>query len=261
MLYLLRLACVRMLFFSILIVGQAAADELKDEAVARLAHSLESDIPVALGKVVVRQAGLLHARELLASYGRRAGLDSGWNASAPEWQAAEEELMQDVVEMIDARIESPEWFYAVLERETANVLDAEDADYIATYFTTPAGKEQRILVQMRLLADVLMANYTFTNRIDHTVPGLQEDLEELQAAYWKLEPFRVRDFLDDPQAIKFAGQDAGLEFIKMLAIRGMAGFILHIDAVAASAIEAVDDAEPLIDEYVQSYRQRVTTSG
>lgn len=261
MLRLARTACESILCFSILITGQAFADELKDQAVYRLAHSLDPAIPVALGKAVVRQAALLHARELLAEYGRRADLDEGWNASAPEWRAAEDELMQDVVGMIGTRIELPEWFYAVLQRETANVLDAEEADYIATHFTTPAGNEQRVLLQMRLLAEVLMANYTFTYRIDHRVPGLQDDLVELQTAYWKLEPFRARDFMDDPQAIKFAGQAAGLKFTKMLAIHGIEGFIAHIDAVAASAREAIDNAEPLIEGYVEAYRRRVDTAG
>ena len=252
-----RTICGGMLFFSVLLAGQTLADELKDQAVSRLAQSLDPAIPVALGKAVVRQAALLRARELLAEHGRRADLGDGWNASAPEWQAAEDALMQNVLKLIDTRIEPPEWFYAVLRREIANVLDAEDADYIATHFTTPAGNEQRIVLQMRLVGEVLMTNYTFTGRIDHTVPGLENDLTELQSAYWKLEPFRVRDFINDPQALKFAGQDAGLKYTKMLAIRGIDGFIAHIDAVAAAAREAINNAEPLIENYVEAYRRRV----
>lgn len=96
MLRLARTVCAGTLFFWMSMTGQAFADEFKDQAVSRLAQSLDPAIPVALGKAVVRQAALLHARELLAKYGRLANLDSGWNASAREWQAAEEELMQDV---------------------------------------------------------------------------------------------------------------------------------------------------------------------
>lgn len=261
MLQLARTICRCVVFCSVLIGGQALADELKIQAVTRLSQSLDPAVPIALGKAVVRQAALLHARELLAEYGRRADLDDGWNASAPEWQAAEDELMQDVRVLIDTRIERPEWFYAVLQREIANALDAEEADYIATHFTTPAGNEQRILLQLRLIGEVLMANYTFTDRIDHTVPGLQDDLVELQTAYWELEPFRVRDFMDDPQAMKFAGQAAGLKYTKMLAIRGIEGFIAHIDAVAAAARTAIDNAEPLIEDYIEAYRRRVDDAG
>jgi hypothetical protein len=261
MLRLARAVCAGTLLFWMSLAGQAFADELKDQAVSRLAQSLDPAIPVALGKAVVRQAALLHTRELLAEYGRRAKLDSGWNASAREWQMAEDQLMQDVLELIDTRIASTEWFYAVLQREIADVLDAEEADYIATHFTTPVGNEQRIILQMRVVGEVLMANYTFTGRIDHTVPGLESDLAELQTAYWEHEPFRERDFMDDPQAIRFAGQDAGLKYTRMLAIRGIEGFAAHIDAVAVAAREAIDNAEPLIDDYVEAYRRRVDSGG
>ncbi len=249
------------MFSWLLIAGQVFADEFKDQAVSRLAHSLDPDMPVAVGKIVVRQAALLHARELLAEHGRSAGLGSGWGPSAREWQSAEDALMQDVLELINYRIDSPEWFYSVLQREVAIALDAEEADYIATHFATPVGNEQRIIMQMRLVGEVLMANYTFTGRIDYRVPGLENDFGELQTAYWKLEPFRDRDFMGDPEAIRFAGQDAGLKYTRMLAIRGIEGFIVHIDAVAAAALEAIDNAVPLIDAYVEAYQRRVETTG
>ena len=229
---------------------------LKQASVSRLARSLDPAVPVAVGKVVVRQKALLRARQLLAQYGRRAGLGGGWNRDAPEWQQAERELTEDAFALIDSQIAAPEWFYAVLEREIANVLDAEEADYIATHFTTPIGREQRILLQMRLLAEVLMTNYSFTNRIDSNVPGLENDLAELSNAYWDMEPFRKREFMTDPDAMKFAGQAAGLKYTRMLAINGIEGFIAHIDAVAAKARAAVDNAEPLIDDYIKLYRQR-----
>jgi hypothetical protein len=67
--------------------------------------------------------------------------------------------------------------------------------------------------------------------------------------------------MDDPEAIRFAGQDAGLKYTRMLAIRGIEGFVVHIDAVAAAALEAIDSAVPLIDAYVEAYQRRVETAG
>lgn len=231
---------------------------LKQASVSRLARSLDPAVPVAVGKLVVRQQALLRARQLLARYGRRAGLGEGWSQDAPEWQRAERELTEDAFALIDSEIAAPEWFYSVLEREIGNVLDAEEADYIATHFTTPIGREQRILLQMRLLAEVLMTNYSFTNRIDSNVPGLENDLTELSNAYWDMEPFRKREFMTDPAAMKFAGQAAGLKYTRMLAIDGIDGFTTHIDTVAERARNAVDNAEPLIDDYIQLYRQRIS---
>ena len=233
---------------------------LKEAAVSRLAHSFDPAVPVAVGKVVVRQAALLRARQLLAEYGWRAGLDAGWNSTAPEWQQAEQQLTEQANTLIDSEIATPDWFYAVMQSEIANVLDAEEADYIATHFTTPVGKEQRILLQMRLVAEVLMANYSFTGRIDHRVPGIDDDLQELSTAYWKLEPFRKRANMTDADSMKFAGNAAGLKFTRMLAINGIEGFSVHIDAVTVQARDAVDNAEPLIDEYVQLYLQRTIAS-
>ncbi len=255
------------IFCCLLIAAQAAgADEfqgqepdertLKQASVSRLARSLDPAVPIAVGKVVVRQQVLLRARQLLAQHGRRAGLGDGWSQAALEWQQAEHELTEDAFALIDRQIAAPEWFYTVLEREIANALDAEEADYIATHFATPIGREQRILLQMRLLAEVLMTNYSFTNRIDSNVPGLENDLAELSNAYWEMEPFRKREFMTDPEAMKFAGQAAGLKYTRMLAIRGIEGFIAHIDTVVTRARAAVDNAEPLIDDHIQSYRQR-----
>ena len=109
MLRIARSICVGAMYSWLLIAGQVFADEFKDQAVSRLAHSLDPDMPVAVGKIVVRQAALLHARELLAEHGRSAGLGGGWGPSAREWQAAEDALMQDVLELINYRIDSPFW--------------------------------------------------------------------------------------------------------------------------------------------------------
>jgi len=260
-----------LLFALIVFQGPAGAEQFRDSepseqalksaAVSRLARSLDPALPIAVGKAVVRQAALLRARELLASYGDSAGLGEGWNPTAPEWQQAESALMEDAVALIDNQIEPPEWFYEVLQREIDRTLNGEEADYIATHFKTDAGNEQRILLEMRLVGEVLMANYTFTNRIDYNVPGLEDDLEQLSASYWELEPFRKRDFMNDPQAIRFAGQSAGLKYTRMLAISGIEGFIQHIDSVAVEAVRSVDRSQGVIGKYIEQYLQRSRAEG
>ncbi|MGD2141229.1 MAG: hypothetical protein PVH25_12595 [Burkholderiales bacterium] len=230
--------------------------DLKADAVSRLAHSLNPAIPTAVGKVVVRQAALLQARRLLVERGQRAGLDAGWNALAPEWQQAEQALTAQASELIDGKIVVSGWFYEIMQREIAKVLNAEEADYIAMHFTTPVGKEQRILMEMRLVGEVLMANYSFTDRIDYRVPGLEDDLAQLSEAYWSLEPFRVRASMTGPESMKFAGTAAGLKYTRMLAINGINGLSAYIDSIAAQASNSVDEAEPLIDQYIALYRQR-----
>ena len=55
-------------------IGPAAADALKDDAIARLASSHEPDVPLAVGRLAVKQAGLGAVRTLLARRGGDAGL-------------------------------------------------------------------------------------------------------------------------------------------------------------------------------------------
>src|SRR5258708_30420028 len=73
--------------------GPAAADALKDDAIARLAASHEPDVPQAVGRLAAKQAGLGAARALLARRGRDAGLGSGWNAAAPGGQGGQAPLV------------------------------------------------------------------------------------------------------------------------------------------------------------------------
>jgi hypothetical protein len=71
-----------------------------------------------------------------------------------------------------------------------------------------------------------------------------------------MEPFRQRANMTGPESMKFAGNAAGLKFTRMLAINGIEGLAAHINSVAAQAVNAVDDADPLIGEYAQRYLQR-----
>src|ERR1700681_2121949 len=68
------------------------ADEAKDQAVARLVASHDPEIPIAIGRVVIKQAGLKAIRAALADRGRTSDLGPDWNPAAPEWQAAEGQL-------------------------------------------------------------------------------------------------------------------------------------------------------------------------
>ena len=120
-----------------------AADGLKDEAVTRLVASHDPAIPIAVGRVYIKQAGLQAARVFLAEQGQSSGLGPAWNASAPEWQAAEQDLARDLDRLILSRIDDPTWFRHAWAEAAAQVLDAEEADEIANHFASDGGKQQR----------------------------------------------------------------------------------------------------------------------
>lgn len=238
------------------IVGPAAADALKDDAIARLAASHEPDVPLAVGRLAVKQAGLGAARTLLARRGRDAGLGRGWNATAPEWQDAEAHFSGIVDGVIARGIEDPEWLRAIWTDQAARVLNAEEADEIATHFATPFGREQRIVIEVKVIGELLLANYTFTDRISDRVPGSEREFARMQTVWAEREPFRVRNFDGDVGAARFGSRNPGVKYVRMLAIQGVDAILGHIDAVCAEAARAVSQAAAQADPFIETHRRR-----
>jgi hypothetical protein len=237
-------------------IGPAAADALKDDAVARLAAIHEPDIPLAVGRLAVKQAGLVAARTLLARRGRDAGLGSGWNAAAPEWQDAEAYFSRIVDGVIARDIEDSDWLRAIWTDQAARVLNAEEADEIATHFATPIGREQRIVIEVKVVGELLLANYTFTDRISDRVPGSEREFARMQAVWAEREPFRVRNFDGDVGAARFGSRNPGVKYVRMLAIQGVDAILAHINAVCAEAVLAVSHAAGQAEAFIDTNRRR-----
>ncbi len=237
-------------------IGPAAADALKDDAIARLAASHEPDVPMAVGRLAVKQAGLGAARALLARRGRDAGLGRGWSAAAPEWQAAEAHFNRVVDGVIERAIEQPDWLRAIWADQAARVLNAEEADEIATHFATPMGREQRVVIEIKVVGELLLASYTFTDRISDRVRGSERELARMQATWAEREPFRVRNFDGDVGAARFGTRNPGVKYVRMLAIQGVEAILGHIDAACAEAVLAVSQAAAQADPFIETFRRR-----
>ena len=237
-------------------IGLVAADALKDDAIARLAASHEPDIPMAVGRLAVKQAGLGAARALLVRRGRDAGLGRGWNAAAPEWQDAEAHFSRIVDGVIARGIEDPDWLHTIWTDQAARILNAEEADEIATHFATPIGREQRIVIEVKVVGELLLTNYTFTDRISDRVPGSEREFARMQAIWAEREPFKVRNFDGDAGAARFGSRNPGVKYVRMLAIQGVDAMLGHIDAVCTEAVLAVSQAAAQADPFIDSYRRR-----
>lgn len=233
-----------------------AADALKDEAVARLAASHDPAIPIAIGRVYVKQAGLESARALLAERGKAAGLNAGWGPGEPEWQAAEVPLTAIIDAIIARQVDDPAWFREAWGREAARVLNAEEADEIATHFSSDGGRQQRAVIELLLVGETLIANYTFTDRIRYGVKGSEHEMEQLQSVWWVTDHTKIYDFTPYPNAIRFATQDPGVKYSKMLAIQGIDALRQHYDAVVKEIAGALRNAQGEIDPYIAQYRRR-----
>ncbi len=234
----------------------AWADEMKDDAIARLVAAHDPDIPLAVGRLAVKQAGLVAIRALLKQRGREAGLDRGWNGGAAQWQQAEAHFSDAIDELITQRIEDPAWVQGILTEQFSRLLNDEEADEIAAHFVGGIGREQRIVVEVKVLGELLLANYTFTNRIDDTVRGSEREYARMQKVWADREPFRVRNFDGDAGAQRFGTRNPGIKYVKMLALQGVEGMINHIDSVRTEAAARVTGAAHEADPYIEAYRSR-----
>jgi hypothetical protein len=244
-----------------LVAASDDADALKSKAIERLAASHDPSIVIGVGRVYVKQTALIKARALLAEQGRAAGLGREWNAQQPEWQAAERQLMGEVDLAIASEIEDPAWFRAAWGAQAAAVLDAEEADEIASHFATEGGALQRQVIELLLVGETLVANYTFTDRIRSDVKGAEREMALLQKAWWVSDHRRIYDFTPYPNAVHFASQDPGVKYCKMLAIQGIEVVNRHFDAVAVGVTRRLEASRSQLDPYIAQFRERVAAKG
>jgi hypothetical protein len=246
------------LFAGLLAVTQlcAATDELKQGAIARLAASHDPAIPIAIGRAYVKQAGLLAVQRLLDERGRVEHLGSSWGPQAPEWQAAQAELAPILDDIIANGIDNPAWLREGWAAASARVLNAEEADYIAQHFATTAGARQRQVIEMLIVGETLMAYYTFTDRLRYDVPGAQRELEQLQSVWWEREPFKLQDFTDDRESMRFAASDAGVKYCRMLAIQGIEAINAHYATVVKQTEAALHAQQRKVDPHIEAFLAR-----
>lgn len=250
--WILALAVISTVSFA----ATAAADALKDDAIARLTAAHDPAIPIAIGRIYIKQLGLQTVRGLLIEAGQAAKLGSGWGPQAPEWQAAEAHLIARVDALIAREIQDPAWFRAAWADASARVLNAEEADEIAQHFSTEGGKQQRAVLELLLVGETLVANYTFTDRIHYGVKGSEAEMKNLQDVWWVNDHLKIYDFTPYPNAMRFASQDPGVKYSKMLAIQGIEAINLHFDAVARETTAALQAARSEIDPYIAQFRAR-----
>lgn len=233
----------------------ARADDLKTDAIQRLSGSHDPQIPVALGRVYLRQTGIRAVRARLARAGREAGLGRDWTPAHPRWADAESLLMTRVDDIVGRRLESGTWLQEAWGREADRMLNAEEADELAHHFATPAGREQRRVIELLIVGETVMASYTMTGRLDYGMPETRADYDRLQQVWWDHDPFGKRDFTGDAGAMRFVSRDPGIKYTKMLAIRGSATVIDHLEQLAGEIRSAVEAPAPEVDAAVAAARR------
>jgi hypothetical protein len=238
-------------------VPPAWADEeeaAKADAVSRIIESHDPTLSVQIGRVYVKQAALLAAREVLAERGRAAGLAGDWQPKHPAWQSAERELMQGIDELIARRVGNPVWVKEAWSESAARIVDGEEADEIAVHFQSEGGQWQRRVIEW-FVGELTLQTYTFTDRLRYGIPGSEEEMRDLQRATEERAMLdRIYDFTDYPDAMRFATRDPGVKYFKMMVTQGVHGVHTHLESVADEARKLVRSRARLADPHIARAR-------
>ncbi|MCW5621568.1 MAG: hypothetical protein KIS79_10720 [Burkholderiales bacterium] len=233
--------------------GDAGREQaLKQEAVERLAQSHDPALSVGIGRVYVKQAALLAAREVLAERGRAAGLDRvRWNPDTPQWQAAERDLMHGIDDLVQQRVADGAWVRQAWAALAAQTLNGEEADEVAVHFQSEGGQLQRRVIEW-FVGELTLQTYTFTDRLKYGVAGSEQEMRDLQEVTYERIFHGIHDFTGYPNAVRFASSDPGVKYFKMMVMQGVHAVHAYLEACAEAARELVRGRASLADAHVAS---------
>ena len=234
---------------------QAARD-----AVERVVESHDKVLLLGGGALMIKQSAIRSARKLLSEWGRAAGLGGEWWDSAPEYRAAKAELLGVADAVIAQRYSSGVWLTQAWTEYTARELNGEQADTIATHFQTEGGQKLRMLMDW-YLGEMVLFNYTFTDRFEYELQESERELRALQQAAQKRIPIEDIEFTSRyPDTFRFVacGPDSpycpSLKYWRMLIYPLMGEIIRYIDTVSAQIETEMRTREPAVQRQIEAFK-------
>jgi hypothetical protein len=234
-------------------------EALKANAVDRLVAEHDTALSINIGRVYVKQAALIAARDLLRRKGEAAGLSGAqWNLDTPEWQGAERELTAGLDELIRTQVANPAWLRTAWSQLISQLLNAEEADEIAVHFRTEGGAQQRRVIEW-FVGELTLEYYTFTDRLKYNGPGSEAEMLDLQKTTYEIKSHfdPVYDLTRYPNTMRFASRDPGVKYMKMMVTSGVHVIHTHLEQVADQARAAINAREGLVDPYIARTRERL----
>ena len=242
----------------------AADDEERQrytrEAVERIVDSHDTTLLLGGGKLMVKQSAIRSARKLLGEWGREAGLGGEWWDDAPQYRAAKTELLESADAIIERRYASGAWLKETWTQYTAQALNGEEADVVATQFQTEGGQKVRMLMDW-YMGEMVLFNYTFTDRFEYELKDAELELKALQQEAQKRIPREDIEFTSRyPDSFKFLACSPenrycpGPKYWKMLIYPLMGEIIRYIDAVSADIEAQMRSRRPAVQPYVDAFK-------
>jgi hypothetical protein len=241
---------------------QEETEEYTRQAVERVVESHDNTLLLGGGKLMIKQAAVRAARRLLSEWGREAGLGGEWWDDAPEYRAAKTELLTVADTTIQRRYASGTWLKETWSQYTGNELNGEEADIIATHFETEGGQKVRMLMDW-YLGEMVLFNYTFTDRFEYELKDAERELKALQEEANKRLPREDVEFSSRyPESFKFLNCSPdgrycpGVKYWKMLIYPLLGEVIRYIDATSGEIETQMRAKRPMVQAYIEQFKTR-----
>jgi len=234
----------------------------KREAVQRVVESHDTTLLLGGGRLMIKQAAVRSARRLLREWGQEAGLRGEWWDDAPEYRASKAELLSLADATIERSYASGAWLKTIWYEYTAKELNGEAADQIAEVFKTEGGRRTRMLMDW-YLGEMILFNYTFTDRFDYELADAERELKALQVEAQKRLPREDVEFTSRyPEAFQFlaCSPDSrycpGPKYWKMLILPLMGEVIRYVDRISADIEAEMRSKRPYVLDQIKAFKAR-----
>ena len=235
--------------------ASAAADESADkkQQIAQLIDLHDLATSVSIGNYYLKQESLLAIRSLLARLGREDNLGPDWNPRNPQWQRAEEILLQPIMAKVADDFASLDWLRPQWQDLDSREFSAEELDVLLTHFHTDVGRKQAKIVDHTVSTHVI-TTLSFSGKLKD-IPGVQDERSRMQQI-WNKEDDDMRFSIQDAtnaEGQRFAYSAPGRKYF-LTAILKLTGIISRrIDELAVALPEEVDaradQVRPLLQEF------------
>jgi hypothetical protein len=240
----------------------ADGDARKADAVSRVVESHDTELMLGGGQLMIKQAAIRSARKLLAEWGREAGLGGEWWDSAPEYRAARAELLGTADRLLAQRYVSGAWLREAWSEYTAREFDAEEADTLAAHFQTEGGQQLRMLMDW-YLGEMVLFNYTFTDRFEYELKESEAELRALQQAAQKRIPREDIEFTSRyPDTFRFVACSPdsrycpSIKYWKMLIYPLMGEIFRYIDGLSAEIETRMRAQRSDVMPHIEAFKAR-----
>jgi hypothetical protein len=255
------LACIA-LRVPALAADEADRERYTREAIDRVVESHDTILLQGGGKLMIKQSAVRSARRLLLDWGREAGLGGDWWDDAPEYRAAKTELLALADATIERRYASGVWLKEAWSEYTSRELNGEEADVIATHFQTEGGQKVRMLMDW-YLGEMVLFNYTFTDRFDYELKEAEQELKALQKEAQQRIPREDIEFTSRyPETFQFLACSPesrycpSVKYWKMLIYPLMGEIIRYIDSVSADIEQQMRAKKPEVARQIEAFKAR-----